>query len=100
MDECEVCGLRAELECPLCGRRVCMHDFDFERGVCAVCSSTLCELCGAKLSIGCCRECGRLVCADCSREEGVSLVCLECLGRSDTFICRKRHLGGGAECPA
>ncbi len=91
MGACEICGSKAELECPLCGRSVCRLDFDFERGVCAVCSGTLCELCGTRLSIGYCRECGRLVCGDCAREDGVSLVCLECLGRSDTFKCKERH---------
>ena len=52
---------------------------------------TLCELCGTRLSIGYCRECGRLVCGGCARVDGVSLVCLECLGRSDTFICKEGH---------
>ncbi|MCI4461369.1 MAG: hypothetical protein JHC12_00185 [Thermogladius sp.] len=89
---CEICGLnRAVVKCPVCGRFVCEDDFDSEKNMCLVCSSTMCEICGEKPGIGYCRVCGRVGCEDCLIEETpVSYVCRECAGKIGLGVTAKK----------
>lgn len=84
---CEICDLQSQtlFKCRLCGRTVCPSHFHPEKGICAACSETLCEICGEKLAIGYCAVCGKLVCEDCSVEVGPALLCKRCAReRTDT----------------
>jgi len=66
---CEVCRKhRAEYVCGICGREVCGEHYDAARGICAVCSETMCSVCGTRLAVDSCVVCGRLVCRRCSVE--------------------------------
>jgi len=80
---CEICGRRsAEITCKKCGRHVCRECFDFERGVCLVCSETLCERCGRKHSVERCQICGRSICPDCLvRIDKARAVCIDCFNK-------------------
>lgn len=76
---CQVCEERpAVLRCRVCGRWVCVGDFDEELNVCKPCSSTLCQICRERLAIGHCARCGRLVCRRDSVRVGLSRYCMEC----------------------
>ncbi|MGB9827281.1 hypothetical protein IMZ38_03125 [Thermosphaera chiliense] len=81
---CEICMVNdAVYTCRLCGRRVCRQDFDDQRGICKVCSLTLCELCGKQLSVGYCVVCGRLGCEDCMIQvSNVAYICRDCFARN------------------
>ncbi|WP_244372465.1 hypothetical protein [Staphylothermus marinus] len=81
MKVCDICESKpAKYKCPVCGRYVCEDDFDFNKGVCKVCSETMCEICGKYPSIGYCMICGRNGCEDCLIQvTPVSYVCKECI---------------------
>ncbi len=79
---CEICGSEAEYTCSMCGRRVCSRHYDRGKGLCAYCSSTLCQLCGERLAIAACPVCGRVVCDKCSVQlTPVVRLCRDCYTR-------------------
>jgi len=79
---CEICGDETDSLkiCRLCGRAVCIADYDSERDMCRACSMTICEICRKFHSIGYCKICERLICEDCSVKDGAGYLCKECLG--------------------
>ncbi|RLE58503.1 MAG: hypothetical protein DRN53_08240, partial [Thermoprotei archaeon] len=68
MQICEICGERSTklFECRICGRRVCILEFNAKEKICEICEMTLCRKCKNQLSIAVCNLCGILVCEDCS----------------------------------
>ncbi|MEM1718936.1 MAG: hypothetical protein QXF49_06245 [Thermosphaera sp.] len=84
---CEICDVeRAELVCRVCGRKVCKSHFDTERGVCAICATTLCEFCRAQLSVGYCISCGRMGCEDCMIQlSNVAYICKKCFSTNPNY---------------
>ena len=69
----------------MCGRLVCDDHYDVRTGLCAACSSALCELCGERLAVTFCPSCGRLVCYEDSVQiDNVRRVCRECYAKGVT----------------
>ncbi len=80
MTFCEVCRRReARYVCRICSREVCGEHYDLTRGICAICSETMCAMCGTRLAVDSCAICGRLTCRQCSIELQPGIrVCGDC----------------------
>jgi len=77
--KCEICLINeASRVCRICGRHVCLEDYDEGKGVCSICSSTLCYMCGERLAVSLCAKCGKPICRVHSVRVGLIRYCLNC----------------------